>query len=457
MSSSILHIRPEEIDTTEKRGRYTVSVIGCRQVGTLQACLFAEAGFKVKCVDSDQTILNGILRGKIPFLKREIELKLRDYTKNGLLSVATEAKTAVSQSNIIAITIPVEISEKKKANYSNLEGICRQVGPSLHQNSLVVVMSTVGIGVTEGLIKQILENTSGLKAEVDFGLAYSPLRPLNEQALDALANQDRIVAGMDKNSLHATSAILATFTKGCLKKTESVETAEAVTLFEAAQEDVNFALANELAILCEKLGVDYLEAQRLSKTNGHSELSLPAPTHGNAEDPHLLLENSEDLNFKLRIPTIAREINEEMARHVVNLTKDALKSSGKTLRRARIALLGILQTPNPKISERSVKEIAKMLETKGAKVSFYDPNYPSYGLTEMQHYLKKNLNEALEATDCILILARHDQLKHLNLNRLKAMMKMPGAIVDLEGIIEPDRAEKEGFIYRGLGRGVWKK
>jgi len=223
MSSSILYIKPEEINTVEKRGKYTVSIIGCGQIGVLHACLFAEAGFRVKCVDADQTIVNSIVRGKVPLLKREIELKLKNYIKTGLLNATTEAKTTVSQSDVIAITIPVKIDEKKKANYSNLENICRLVGSGLHHDSLVIVMSTVGTGVTQGFIKEILENTSGLKVGADFGLAYSPMRPLNRQTLETIANQERIIAAMDKKSLNSASIIMGTFTKGCLRKTECVK------------------------------------------------------------------------------------------------------------------------------------------------------------------------------------------------------------------------------------------
>ena len=459
MSSSILYIKPEEIDTVEKRGKYTVSVVGCGQIGVLYACLFAEAGFKVKCADADQTIVNSILRGKMPLLKREIELKLKNYVKTGLLNAMTDAKTAVSQSDVITITVPVEIDEKKKANYSNLENTCRRVGSGLRRGSLVVVMSTVGVGVTQGLVKEVLENTSGFKVGADFGLAYSPIRLLNGQTLETLANQERIVAATDKNSLNAASTILGTFTKGCLRKTECVKTAEAVTLFEAVQQDVNVALANELALFCEKVGVDYLEAHKLAKIGAYPVLSLPTLVDGNIrEDSYLLLEDSENLNFKLRVPAIAREINEEIVKHAVNLTKDALRNCGKTLRRARISLLGILQIPNMKSSpKKMVEELAKMLEARGAKVSVYDPYFSSDELGETQYHLKKNLSEALEGVDCILILTGHDQFKRLNLKKLKALMKMPAAIVDLEGIVEPDKVEKEGFIYRGLGRGVWTK
>ena len=459
MSSSILYIKPEEINTVEKRGKYTVSIIGCGQIGVLHACLFAEAGFRVKCVDADQTIVNSIVRGKVPLLKREIELKLKNYIKTGLLNATTEAKTTVSQSDVIAITIPVKIDEKKKANYSNLENICRLVGSGLHHGSLVVVMSTVGTGVTQGFIKEALENTSGLKVGADFGLAYSPMRLLNGQTLETITNQERISAATDKNSLNSASIIIGTFTKGCLRKTECVKTTEAVTLFEAMQQDVNVALANELALFCEKAGVDYLEAHKLAKIGAYPVLSLPTFVNGNIrEDSYLLLEDAENLNFRFRVPVIAREINEEIVKHAVNLTKDALRNCGKTLRRAKISLLGILQVPNMKSPPKKMfEELAKMLEAKGAKVSFYDPYFSSDDQAETQYHLKKNLSEALEGVDCILILTGHDQFKRLNLKKLKALMKVPAAIVDLEGIVEPNKVEKEGFIYRGLGRGVWTK
>jgi nucleotide sugar dehydrogenase len=459
MSSSILYIKPEEIDTVEKRGRYTVSVVGCGQIGVLHACLFAEAGFRVKCVDADQTIVNSILRGKISLLKREIGLKLKNHVKTGRLNATTDAKTAVSQSDVITITVPVKIGEKKKANYSNLENTCKRVGLGLRRGSLVVIMSTVGVGVTQGLVIEVLENTSGFKVGADLGLAYSPIQTLTEQTLENVANQERIVAATDKNSLNAASTILGTFTKGRLKKTECVKTAEAVTLFEAMQQDVNVALANELALFCEKAEVDYLEAHKLAKIHTYPVLSLPTLDNGNTrEDPYLLLEDSENLNLKLRISAIAREINEEIAKHAINLTKDALRNCGKTLRRAKISVLGILQTPNMKSPpKKMVEELAKMLEARGAKVGVFDPYFSSDEMGEMPYRLKKNLSEALEGIDCILILTGHDQFKRLNLKKLKALMKMPAAIVDFEGIVEPDKVEKEGFIYRGLGRGVWTK
>jgi len=459
MSSSILHIKPEDIDSIEKRGKYTFSAIGCGLIGVFHAYLFAEAGFKVICADADQTIVNSLARGNAPFLGREIELKLKNHVKTGRLNATNDIGIAVSQSDVVVVTAPVKIDEKKKADYLDIENTCKRVGSSLRRGSLVFVVSAVGLGVTEGLIREILENTSGFKVGVDFGLAYSPIRVLNGQLVETPANHERIVAATEKSSLNAASTILETITKKGVKNAWNIKTAEAVTLFEAVQQDVNVALANELALICEKAGVDYLEAYKLAKTCGYSALSLPMLVEENIqEEPYLLLEDAENMNLKLRIPTIAKEINEEMVKHVVNLTKDALKNCGKTLRRARISLFGISQVANMKsFPKKVVKELAKMLEARGAKVSFYDPYFSANELAERQRTLKKNITEAVESADCILILTGHDQFKRLSLKKLKVMMKMPAAIVDLEEIVEPNKVEQEGFVYRGLGRGVWTK
>ncbi len=459
MPPSVLQAKPEEMDAAEKRERYTVSIVGCGQIGVLHACLFAEAGFKVICVDTNQTIVNHLSKGKAPLLRQELESKLKTHVKTGRLTATNDLKNAVSQSDVVIITISAKINEKKKADCSNVESACKQVGLGLRRGSLVIVVSAVGFGFMEGTIKEILENSSGLKAGADFGLAYSPIRVLKGETLELLANNKRIVAALEKNSLSSASNILETIAKKGVKKAVNVKTAELAELFETVQRDVNLALANELAIFCEKAGVDYLEIFRLLNGSACDMVSLPKLAEENTrKETHLLLEDAENLNVKLRIPTIAREINEEIIKHTVNLTKSALRDCGKTLRRARIALLGIAQTSNMKSpTKNAAKELAEMLDARGAKVSLHDPYLSENEIAEISYPLKKSLNEAVECADCIILLTEHDQFKRLNLKKLKVMMKMPAAIVDLEGMVEPDKVEEEGFIYRGLGRGVWKK
>ncbi|MGC9345512.1 MAG: nucleotide sugar dehydrogenase [Candidatus Bathyarchaeales archaeon] len=458
MSVSVLHIKPEDIDSIEKRRRYTISIIGCGRIGVVHACLLAEAGFRVICIDADQAIVNRLAKGKAPFLKHEIEPMLKRYVKNGHLKATSDVKTAVSQSDVIVITTSAKIDEKKKVDYSHVEKVCKCVGLSLRRNSLIILMSTVGPGITEGLIREALESTSGFKVGVDFGLAYSPVRVSDAETLEKLPGYKRIVAAIDKNSLDAASIILGTIVKNDVIQTNDVKTAEAATLFEYVHQNVNAALANEFALFCEKAGIDYFKAQKLLGVGVYA-LALPTLTCRNIpEEPYLLLDEAENLNVKLRIPTIAGEINEEILKHAIGLIREALRSCGKTLRRAKVSLLGVSQTPNMKGAPKiSTKKLAKMLETKGAKVSLYDPYLSSNELADLGHPFKKRLTEAMEGVDCIIILTGHDKFKRLNLKKLKVMARMPAAIVDFEGVMEPGKVEMEGFIYRGFGRGVWTK
>jgi UDP-N-acetyl-D-mannosaminuronic acid dehydrogenase len=448
---AVLHLKPEEIDTIEKRGKYTVSVIGCGPRGVLYAIAFAEAGFRVVCADADQSLVRRLAKGKTPFFEREVEFKLKSFLRTGQLSATNELKDAVSQSDIIVITITAKIDDKKNLDYSEAESSCKQAGAALRRDTLVVYGSIAGFGFTEEIIKETLENTSGLRVGEDFGLAYNPIQISKEQFTESIGSQELKVAANDRTSLDAASTVLGTITKKGVRQILDVKTTELATLFAVARRDADIALANELAILCENASVDYFETLKLSVPDMCETNFAPTITEDDKNEAYLLLESAEGLNTKLRLTVLARQINENMIRHAVNLAQDTLRSCGKTLRRARVAVLG---APSP---GTKADTFVKTLEAKGAKVSIYDPLLSKNEIPDVTHVLKRTLDEAIEGTDCIVILTGHDQFKHLNLKKSRAVMKMPAAIIDLTRTIEPQKVEKEGFIYRGLGRGMRKK
>ncbi len=451
MSPSMLKLKPEDIDSEEKRRNYTVTIIGCELTGIFHAYLFAKAGFKVNCTDLNPIKVKAITKWKEIFLKHEILLEIRKHIKKGLLKITDNIEEAVSSSDILILTFQVKLYRNKKSDYSLLEKICKKVGPILKHDSLVIVANSTGVGVTEGLIKQILEDSSGFKVGVDFGLAYSPLKIFDGEDLTSLK---RIVAAEDDNSLSAASIILEKLASAKLEKIRSLKTAEAAVIFAAIQHDVNAALANELALFCEEVGIDYFTIKNLFKDFSKPTIFL-AKT---CIEPYLLLEDAENLNLKLQLPKLSRQINEKIAKHTVDLVRKALKSCGKPLRRSKIAILGITQTKNTRSPpQKIIRKLAKMLTAKGAKISLYDPYLQGYKLPELRCITSRTLTEAVEGTDCIIIMKGHNQFKRLNLNKLKITMRMPAAIVDLENTLEPDKVEKAGLIYRGLGRGVWTK
>jgi UDP-N-acetyl-D-mannosaminuronate dehydrogenase len=238
--------------------------------------------------------------------------------------------------------------------------------------------------------------------------------------------------------------LVKTITKN-VKQISDVKTAEVVTLFTAVKQDANAALASELAVFCESANIDYFEVLKLLDFNDPSFWPSTVDEE-NKNEAYLLLESAENLNAKLRLPTLARKINEEMVKHAVNLTQDALRSCNKTLRRARIAVLGTVNLST------TTMVFLKLLQLKGAKVSLYDSDSKSNALDS--GVVKTSLNEAVEGVDGIVILTGEEQFKHLNLRKLKALSKTPSVIVDLAGALERKEVEAEGFIYRGLGRGI---
>ncbi len=444
---NVLNLKPEEVDTKEKRSKYLVSVVGCGQKGILYINAFADAGFKVACSDSDPSVIKKLAKGKTPFAEQEIESILKSLINTGQLSVTSELKKAVSRSDIIILTVPAKVDEKKKIDYSEALNACKQVGSALHSGALVIYGDVAGLGFTEGIMRETLENTSGLKVGQDFGLAYSPIHNSGANPIEPIANLELKVAAIGKASQDAAINVLKTITKN-VKQISEVKIAEIATLFSAARQEANTALASELAVFCESAKIDYFEVLKLLEFNDPSFWPTTVKEE-NKNEAYLLLESAENLNVKLRLPTLARQINEDMVKHAVNLTQDAMRSCNKTLRRGRIAVLGTVN-----LSTATVVFV-KLLELKGAKVSLYDPAPKKDSIDS--GLVKTSLNEAVEGADCIVILTGEEQFKHLNLRKLKPLTKTPSVIVDLAGAFEPQKVEAEGFIYRGLGRGKEEK
>jgi UDP-N-acetyl-D-mannosaminuronic acid dehydrogenase len=435
----VLNIKPEDLDAAEKRSKYTVNVVGCGQRGILYANAFAEAGFQVICSDANPSVIKKVAKGKTAFAQLELENKLKSNVNAGKITAGGELKKAVSQSDVIVIAVAAKMDEQNKADYSELVNVCKQVGAALQKGVLIVYCGISSFGFTEGTIKESLENASGLKAGQDFCFAYTPIHKSDI----SMANLKLTVAAPDKLSLNTASTILKTL-KTDIKEVSNVKTAEVATLFAAAKQDANTALANELAVFCEEAKVDYFEVLKSLDVND-TDFYPTISEEENKKEVYLLLESADNLNAKLRISALARQINEDMVKHAVNLTQDALRSCGKNLRRVRVCILGAVG------SSPSMEILVKLLEAKGAKINLYDPAKREAADSRL---MKASLSEAAEGTDCIVILSGPEQFKRLNLKKLKALMKTPSVIVDLTGSLEPQKVTTEGFIYCGLGKGT---
>lgn len=445
-------MKPEDIDTVEKRGAHTITIVGCEREGLSYGTALAEAGFKITIVDPDQSMIKRLTRGRTGSSEHELESKLRNLYRTGKLATTADLKSAVANSEAVMVTINPRIDENKNINYSEIEKTCKQVGANLKRGTLVIYTGTASPGFTEGVVREALLNASGLKVGEEFGLAYSPLLIANRRLnTETISNLELKVAANDKVSLESASAVLATITKRGIRQAANIRKAELATLFSALRIYTNTALNNELAIFCENSGVDYFETLKLIDPQQTLPSLAPTIDQEMRKEVYSLIENAENLNTKLRLATLARQLNEDMIRHAVNLAQNALRSCGRTLRRSKITILGATGLGT------TGETLVKMLEKKGAKTVAYNPNAVASDNPNSLEKPKRNIAGAVEGSDCLVLLQGQEQLRNLNLKNLRTVMRSPSAIIDLVGTLDSEKTETEGFLYRGLGRGTGKK
>lgn len=458
--SSIMKIDKGDVDTFEKCRNYTVSIIECDQIGVPHACLFTEAGFKVIGVNTNPHMFKLLRKGGLRF-SGDVRPRpvLERHMKEGRFTTSPDARKAASKSDIVVIAVQIAIDEKRaRADYSLLEKTCKEVGMGLRRGALVLFVSATGPGIVEGAMREVLEKTSGLKAGRDFGLACSPFDANSHEGLGKISSCLRVVGAVDELSLGISSLILGRIAKSEIVKVSNVKTAEAISLFQEANRETSQALTNELALLCESLKIDFLEV--LNVVNMDNSRRLPSPGIVDSSFRrgfYLLLEEAENVDSNLRLMVLSRKINEEIVSYTFRLVKDAVKACGKTVRRARVSILGISARPNVKEPPGALTGgVVRFLQRKVRTVQIYDPFFSKKELAELGFEADK-LSKVVEGTDCIVVLVGHSKFRRLNLKKIKFLARESPAIVDMCQVVDPSKAENYGFVYRGLGRGVWSR
>jgi len=449
----------KDLKDPEQRSKIVVSVVGDEESSLVTACLLADAGFKVFCLDSEHYITERLRRGTSFFAEPEFESLLERNMREGRLTTTTEFKESISNSHIIFLHAVPTVDQKKRPDYSNIKKLCRDIGLNLRHSVLVILEGDLAPGTTETLVKETLETASGQKCGDEIGLAYCSTRPSFHRRLQSKTNHPRVFGAIDKRSSELAKAFLSVIIEGEVTQVNNTKTAEAARLFENVYRDVNVALANDLACLCEKVGIDFMEVRSAVNSGSHHYLPVPKLVDKHVSDSsHLLIEEAENLKTKLRMAAFARKTNDAALNHIYYLVKDAIRSCDRTVGRSRVLVFGASCQPDVQELRGSfVKELVELLLGKGMFVKVYDPLFSRKELTEVGYTVERTLTEAVKGMDCLLFAVGHSKFKRLNIGRMRHLMKKPPAIVDISHIIDPYEAEKKGFVYRGLGRGVWAR
>ncbi|MEM4263174.1 MAG: nucleotide sugar dehydrogenase [Thermoplasmata archaeon] len=426
------------------------AVVGLGYVGIPLACCLAQSGARVVGIDVDDSRLDAISRGKNPLKGEEPGLSelLAEVVGKKMLTVSREYSD-IGDADAVFVCVDTPIDKKKEPVYDNLLSAVKRVGEHMKRGALISIESTIAPATMKTKILKILEKESGLKAGSGFYLAHCPERVMPGKLLYNIINLDRIIGGFDEKSADVAERWYARFVKGKLYKTD-MTTAEVVKTVENAYRDVQIAFANEVGLICETLGLDAFEVRRLVNTSPFRDMHLPGAGVGGhclPKDPWLLVYGGRKSHPSL-MPT-ARAINDRMPVHVVELVSEAFREAKLKMGKDKVVtVLGYSFLENSGDTRNSPAKTVVTLLSDKVTLRIHDP----YVLDTEGLGITKDLEAALKGSDCAVLVTKHRAYSEFGLNRMAQLMRHK-ILVDGRNAFDKSDALKQGFVYRGVGKG----
>src|ERR687898_1876140 len=384
----------------------TLGIVGLGYAGLPLAMTFAEAGFDVVGIDISEERVEAIRQGR-SYL---VDVPGERYERLDGRLEATSDYGAVSGLDALTICVPTPLSKTRTPDLSHVVSAVESVAENLSPGQLVLLQSTTYPGTTEEIVLPILER-SGLTAGRDFFLGYAP---------------ERVDPGNERYTIHNTPKLVAGVTEECRRRAEllysqivevvipvsSTMVAETAKLHENTFRAVNIALANELAIMCDRLGISAWEVIDAAATKPFGFLPhYPGPGLGGdciPVVPHFLAWRLREYGYSAQLIDAAAEVNAMMPNFVLQKVADALNDDGKPIKGSRILLLGVTYKADVADTRESPSlEVLRQLVSRGGDVRYCDPHIPSLELDEQIHSAVPWNAEEVAAADCVVMLTQH--------------------------------------------------
>jgi len=360
----------------------------------------------------------------------------------------------INQADFVIICVPTPVTKSKEPDLGYIRGAAEITGQNLKRGTIVILESTVYPGVTEEILKPILEKESGLKCGADFKVGYSPER-INpgddEHALDKIT---KVVAGIDDDTTAIIAELYSKVTPHIFKARD-VKTAEAAKVIENVQRDLNIALMNELAIIFDRMGLSTRDVLDAAATKWNFQRYSPGLVGGHCipVDPYYLVYRARELDYHPQVILAGRAINDYMPRYIAEITMKALNEVGKVIKGSRVLIMGLTYKENvADIRESQVRGMIKELKEYGIKITGFDPLLNRVELED--EFGIRPLKDWREVTkvkaDGIIVAVAHSSFCKLGLNDLKKMQNSSPVLIDVRGIFNAEEAKKAGFYYKTL-------
>jgi len=389
-----------------------VGVIGMGYVGLPLAVEIASSGIKVLGIEVVESKVKQINEGS-SYIPDVSPSAVSRQVQSGRFRAVNDFKV-LSSLDAIIICVPTPLGKTKDPDLSMVVAAVERIAEHLRRNQLIVLESTTYPGTTEELMLPKFEE-SGLKVGKDFFLAFSPERVDPGNSVYNTRNTPKVIGGVTSNCLEVASKLYQHFIDNIVPVSSS-RSAEMVKLLENTFRSVNIGLVNEVALMCDRLGVDVWEVidAAASKPFGFMPFQ-PGPGLGGhciPIDPLYLSWKLKTLNYRARFIELVSEINANMPHHVVNKVNDALNDFSKSVKNSRILIIGVSYKKDiDDLRESPALDVIQLLQNRGAKVMYHDPHVPKIRL-DSTSLISINLDQGLHDADCAVIVTNHSSLDY---------------------------------------------
>jgi UDP-N-acetyl-D-glucosamine dehydrogenase len=411
----------QDLITKAERRQIQFGIVGLGYVGLPLAVELAQAGYRVLGFDLNPDVVEGLNAGR-SHVKDVTDAQLQKQCER---FSATTDMTRLSEPEAISICVPTPLSKFKDPDVSFIVAATEAVKKRLRQGQAIILESTTYPGTTREIMLPALEST-GLTVGRDFFLAFSPERVDPGNSRYGTRNTPKVVGGITADCRRVAVALYQPAIDTLVPVSTS-EAAELVKLLENTFRSVNIGLVNEMAIVCDKLGVDVWEVIDAAATKPFGFMKfLPGPGLGGhciPIDPHYLAWKMRGLNYKTRFIDLAGELNTEMPMFWVHKLAAALNGQGKAVRGASVLVLGVAYKRDVEdIRESPALDIIRLLEGQGARVTYFDPHVPRFREDGQEFRSVELTPDVVAAADCVMIVTDHTVVDYRMIKRMAKLI-----------------------------------
>ena len=438
-------------------------MIGTGYVGLVTGTCFAESGNDVVCVDTNEKKINDLLEGNIPIYEPGLDVLVKRNFNNERLSFTTKIEEAVDKSLLLFIAVGTPPDEDGSADLSHVLAVAKSIGQCMKEYRIIVDKSTVPVGTAQLVKKTIQEELDKRGVKIEFDVVSNPEFLKEGNAIDDFMKPDRVVVGCDNvRTGEIMKELYSPFVRtGKPILVMDVASAEMTKYAANAMLATKISFMNDIANLCERLGVDVAQVRQGIGSDSRIGYSFifPGPGYGGScfpKDVQAIVKTGEKHGYKLEILSAVESVNNRQKKVLFDKLK---RRFGEELKNKTIAVWGLAFKPNTDdMREAPSIVLIKNLIAEGCKVKAYDPEaskeaYKIFG--DKIEYMKKQYS-ALEDADALVIVTEWNEFRRPDFDKIKSLLKQP-VIMDGRNLFDPKKMAEIGFEYEGIGRRLYNK